>query len=143
MWKFDYVDSLLKRPMKRPRKLRKLAALLVLTAVLGLLAAATALTQEKKGFRDVVELKRLLEVAREAGFSDKEMREITIEDDEGKIINVWAYLEEVERLKLLEARQRKAQEEKVYLTVQDVYTELKKDEPADLTRLRDKIPTHP
>ena len=129
--------------MKRPKKLRKLAALLGLTAVLGLLAAATALTQEKKGFRDVVELKRLLEVAREAGFSDKEMREITIEDDEGKIINVWAYLEEVERLKRLEARQRKAQEEKVYLTVQDVYTELKKDEPADLTRLRDKIPTHP
>ena len=131
--------------MKRPNKLRKLAALLGLAATLGLLAAAPALTQEqrKKGFLDVVELKRLLEVAREAGFSNKEMREITIEDDEGKIINVWAYLEEVERLKRLKAKQRKAQEEKVYLTVQDVYAELKKDEPADLTRLRDKIPTHP
>lgn len=129
--------------MKRPHKPIKLAALLGLTAALGLLAAAPALTQEQKGFRNVVELKRLLEVAREAGFSDKEMREITIEDDEGKIINVWAYLEEVERLKRLKARQRKAQEEKVYLTVQDVYADLKKDEPADLTRLRDKIPTHP
>lgn len=131
--------------MRLPNKLIKLATLLGLAAALGLLAAAPALTQEqrKKGFHDVVELKRLLAVAREAGFSDKEMREITIEDGEGKIINVWAYLEEVERLKRLEAEKRKAQEEKVYLTVQDVFTDLKKDEPADLTRLRDKIPTHP
>ena len=141
----DNVESWLKRPMKRPNTLKKIAAMLGLGVALGLLAAAPALTQDepKKGFLDVVELKRLLEVAREAGFSDKEMREITIEDDNGKIINVWAYLEEVERLKRLEAAKRKAEKEKVYLTVQDVFADLKKDEPADLTRLRDKIPTHP
>ena len=139
----DYVESLLKRPMRRPNNLKKVTALLGLAAALGLLAAAPALTQEQKGFSNVVELKRLLEVAREAGFSDKEMREITIEDGKGNVFNVWAYLEEVERLKRLEAEKLKAQKEKVYLTVQDVFTDLKKEEPADLSRLRDKIPTHP
>lgn len=131
--------------MKRYNKWKKLAALLGIGSVLGLMVAAPVQTQqvEQEGFRNIVELRRLMEVAREAGFSDEEMREITIEDDEGNVVNVWKYLEEVERKKRLEAEKRKAQKEKIYLTVQDVFTELKKDEPADLTRLRDKIPTRP
>lgn len=131
--------------MKRYNKWKKLAALLGIGSVLGLMVAAPVQSQqvEQEGFRNVVELRRLMEVAREAGFSDEEMREITIEDNEGNIVNVWKYLEEIERKKRLEAEKRKAQEEKIYLTVQDVFTELKKDEPADLTRLRDKIPVHP
>jgi DNA-binding transcriptional MerR regulator len=131
--------------MKRYHRWKKLAALLGICSVLGLMVAAPVQTQqvEQEGFRDVVELRRLMEVAREAGFSDEEMREITIEDDEGNIINVWKYLEEVERKKRLEAEKRKAQQEKIYLTVQDVFTELQKDEPDDLTRLRSKIQTRP
>lgn len=131
--------------MKRYKKWKKLAVLLGIGSVLGLMVAAPVQSQqvEQEGFRNVVELRRLMEVAREAGFSDEEMREITIEDNEGNIVNVWKYLEEIERKKRLEAEKRKAQEEKIYLTVQDVFTELKKDEPADLTRLRDKIPVHP
>ena len=131
--------------MKRFHNWKKLMALLGMAALMGLAVAAPVRTQEaeNEGFRDVVELKRLLEVAREAGFSEKEMREITIEDDNGNVINVWKYLEEVERKKRLEAEKRKAQEEKVYLTVQDVFEELEKGEPADLTQLRDKIPTNP
>lgn len=131
--------------MKRYNKWKKLAVLLGIGSVLGLMVAAPVQSQqvEQEGFRNIVELRRLMEVAREAGFSDEEMREITIEDNEGNIVNVWKYLEEIERKKRLEAEKRKAQEEKIYLTVQDVFTELKKDEPADLTRLRDKIPVHP
>ncbi len=100
----------------------------------------TAQEVRGKGFYDVEELRRLLEVAREAGFSEQELREITIED-EGKVINVWQYLQELERKKREAAARLKAQQEKVYLTVQEQLEELKKDDPEDLTRLRDKIPT--
>ena len=130
--------------MNRIRGWKQLMTLLALGAALGLLAAAPALTQEERaeGFRNVEELKRLLEVARESGFSEQELREITIEDN-GKIINVWEYLEEVERQKRLAAERRKAQREKVYYTVQDIFADLDKEEPADLTQLRGRIPVQP
>jgi len=130
--------------MNKIRGWKHLLALLALGAALGLLAAAPALTQEERseGFRNVEELKRLLEVARESGFSEQELREITIEDD-GEVINVWEYLEELERQKRLAAERRKAEREKVYFTVQDIFADLDKAEPADLTRLRDRIPVQP
>lgn len=130
--------------MNKIRGWKHLLALLALGAALGLLAAAPALTQEERseGFRNVEELKRLLEVARESGFSEQELREITIEDD-GEVINVWEYLEELERQKRLAAERRKAEREKVYFTVQDIFADLDKAEPADLTRLRDRISVQP
>ena len=131
--------------MKRIAQWKKLASLLCFGAAFGLLSASPALTQEvkKEGFRNVEELKRLLAVAREAGFSEKEMREITIEDGEGNVINVWDYLEEIERQKRLEAERLKARKEKKYLTVQDVFADMRKGEPADLTQLRDKVSNQP
>ncbi|MCZ6473965.1 MAG: hypothetical protein O6934_11045 [SAR324 cluster bacterium] len=102
--------------------------------------AAQGQEEKKEGFYNVEELKRLLEVARESGFTEKEMREITIEDGD-KVINVWDFLKELERKKRERAAKTKAQQEKVYLTVQDVIDEMEKDLPMDLSKLRDKIPT--
>ncbi|MCZ6531507.1 MAG: hypothetical protein O7A08_00930 [SAR324 cluster bacterium] len=102
--------------------------------------AAQGQEEKKEGFYNVEELKRLLEVARESGFTEKEMREITIEDGD-KVINVWDFLKELERKKRERAAKTKAQQEKVYLTVQDVIDEMEKDLPMDLSKLRDKIST--
>lgn len=116
-------------------------------ALLGLAAAgaspgaAYAQDEKREGFYNVEELKRLLEVARESGFTEKELREITVEDGD-KVINVWDFLKEYERKKRERAARLKAQQEKVYLTVQDVVEDLEKEQPKDLTRLRDKIPTN-
>ncbi len=116
-------------------------------ALLGLAAAgaspgaAQAQDEKQEGFYNVEELKRLLEVARESGFTEKELREITVEDGD-KVINVWDFLKEYERKKRERAARLKAQQEKVYLTVQDVVEDLEKEQPKDLTRLRDKIPTN-
>ncbi len=116
-------------------------------ALLGLAAAgaspgaAHAQEEKREGFYNVEELKRLLEVARESGFTEKELREITVEDGD-KVINVWEFLKEHERKKRERAARLKAQEEKVYLTVQDVVEDLEKEQPKDLSRLRDKIPTN-
>ncbi len=130
------------------------------------LAGTAAQGQEEKreGFYNVEELKRLLEVARESGFTEKEMREITIEDEGNRLlevaqkfgftekemheitdkggINVWDFLKLMERKKRERAAQAKAQQEKVYLTVQDVFDEMEKDLPKDLSKLRDKILTN-
>ena len=116
-------------------------------ALLGLAAAgaspgaAHAQEEKREGFYNVEELKRLLEVARESGFTEKELREITVEDGD-KVINVWDFLKEYERKKRERAARLKAQKEKVYLTVQDVVEDLEKEQPKDLSRLRDKIPTN-
>ncbi len=116
-------------------------------ALLGLAAAgaspgaAYAQEEKREGFYNVEELKRLLEVARESGFTEKELREITVEDGD-KVINVWDFLKEYERKKRERAARLKAQKEKVYLTVQDVVEDLEKEQPKDLSRLRDKIPTN-
>ncbi len=137
------------------------AALLLSGGVFG---PDTAFAQLRKGFYDVVELRRLLEVARESGFSEKELREITIEDNgefikaarkagfsakelsmmtvEGneKKLNVWGYLQVLEIRKKLADDRLKAQRTKVYLTVQDLFADMKKKDPEDLTKLRDKLP---
>ena len=83
---------------KRLKGWVKKGALWCLFALAALVTGVSAQGQEerKEGFYDVEELKRLLEVARESGFTEKELREITIEDG-GKVINVWDYLKEVER----------------------------------------------
>jgi hypothetical protein len=121
----------------------KLGAGWLLLALAIPLVGTAALGQEKRkeGFYNIEELKRLLEVARESGFTEKEMREITIEDG-GKVINVWDFLKEMERKKRERAAKDKAQQEKVYLTVQDVFEEMEKDLPKDLSKLRDKISTN-
>ena len=144
-----------------------IALALAMTLALTLSAPqAGAQLRRGEGFYDVEELRRLLEVARESGFTEKELREITIEDDGAFVkaareagfteeeirqmtadgnetqLNVWGYLQVIEKRRQLADEKLKAQRERVYLTVQDLFAEMKKGEPDDLTRLRDKISTN-
>lgn len=136
----------------------------VLLAALFAFGAAPLSAQQKKAFYDVVELRRLLEVARESGFSEQELREITIEDNGDFIkaarkagfsekelttmtaagdetrLNIWGYLQVLEARKKLADDRLKAQRSKVYLTVQDLFAEMRKKNQDDLTELRDKLP---
>jgi len=88
-------------------------------------------------FVNVAELKRLLEVAREAGFTEDEIGKITIER-EGKVINVLEFLKAWEqKQKDMKARER-AYVDTDYLTAQDIFSELNKTQPKDLSKLRDQ-----
>ncbi len=80
-----------------------------------------------------------VKAAREAGFSEEEISRMTADGDPTRL-NVWGYLQVMENRKKLATEKLKAQREKVYLTVQDIFAEMEKNEPADLTKLRDRIP---
>ena len=84
---------------------------------------------------NVKELRRLLDVARESGFSEDEVRKITVEYL-GEVINVWDFLATLEKRKQDQMAAEKAMREKPYHTVQDVIEDLEKDQPKDLERLR-------
>jgi hypothetical protein len=99
-----------------------------------------ALQQEdlNQGFYDLQELIRLIEIARESGFSEEQIREITIED-QGRVINAWEYLKEIQARRAAEEQRIREQESRVYLTVQDVVEDLMKMEQKDLHQLRESL----
>ncbi len=88
---------------------------------------------------DLDELRRMLELAREAGFSEEQVRNITVEDEEGNTINAFKVIEEIERCHREEEARLAAERAKVYLTPQDVFQELDGGQKKDLRHLRDKL----
>ena len=88
---------------------------------------------------DLEELKRLLEIAQESGFSEDELRKITVEDENGVSINAYEFVKMVEerRRKRLEAEE--ALRKKVYLTPKDIITELDSSHSGELNHLRDTM----
>lgn len=139
-----------------------LAAGVLLLAAGLLLAPAVGQAQTTRRERAVNlgELKRLLEVARESGFSEEEIHKITIEDNgrllkaaratgfskedvrevlsggNERLIIVWRFLLLLEAKRKLDAERLKELKEKRYLTVQDFLSDLRKGEPKDLDALR-------
>ena len=100
----------------------------------GLLAQDTRLDN----FYSIDDLKRLIQVARESGFTESEIREITIEFN-GELINAWDFLQEMERQRL-EAQRRVAEEEaKQFLTIQDIFADLDTNDQQETTQLRDNL----
>ncbi len=99
-----------------------------------------ALQQEdlSQGFYDLQELIRLIEIARESGFTEQQIREITIED-QGRVINAWEYLQEIQARRAAEEQRIRERESRVYLTVQDVVDDLIKMEHEDLHKLRESL----
>lgn len=91
-----------------------------------------------QGFYDLQELIRLIEIARESGFSEEQIREITIED-QGRVINAWEYLQEIQARRAAEEQRIRERESRVYLTVQDVVDDLIKMEDEDLHKLRESL----
>lgn len=92
-----------------------------------------------QGAIDIEELRRLIDLARESGFSDEQIHQITVEDEDGNVVNAWQYLQDYERRKREAAQQAKAEEDKVYLSPRDILKELDKKQAQDLDTLRDKL----
>ncbi len=93
-----------------------------------------------EGLLDLQELIRLIEIARESGFTEDEIKEITIEDH-GRVIKALEYYNKVMEQRAQREKALKDRENRVYLTVDDILKELAAKEPADLKKLRDDLVT--
>ena len=84
------------------------------------------------------EMQTLLDAAMKSGFSEKEIREITI-TRKGKVVHVWDFLEQekLREKKVALAKKRSKQLDR-YLTVMDIADELESGETHDLDALKDK-----
>ena len=116
-----------------------LLPLCLLAAALLCSGLPAALGQElsQEGFYDIDELERLIDVARESGFTQKDIEEITIQD-EGREINAWEFLQNMKRKRALERERARAQSTKIYLTIQGILADLAKEKKDDLSTLRDE-----
>lgn len=94
--------------------------------------------ESQEGFYDVDQLERLFRIARDSGFTDEDIRQITIEDEQGKSINAWEYLQEIKRRRELRSKVDQDKLLRIYVTVQDILSDLKSEERADLRKLRDE-----
>lgn len=136
------------------------AAALLVTAAPG--AGRAQFPEQQRPPPNLGELRRLLEVARESGFSEEEVRKITIEDD-GQVVEmarkaqfsaeemrsiqaeggqglivVYEFLRLLEQKKKEEAERIRRLREREYLTVQDFFSDLNEGRMEDLTKLRNK-----
>jgi hypothetical protein len=97
-----------------------------------------ALPESGEGFYDIDQLERLFQIARDSGFTEQEIREITIEDELGNAVNAWDYLQEVKRRRSMRDKADQEKLTKIYLTVQDILADLGRREKDDLRKLRDQ-----
>ncbi len=92
---------------------------------------------EKARRKFLAELETLIKAARDSGFSEQEIREITI-TRKGKTINVWEHLEQ-ERLRIERDERRRFVPRERYLSVMDITGELESLETRKLDSLRKKM----
>ena len=92
--------------------------------------------RERQNF--VKEMETLLEAAQKSGFSEKQIREISV-TREGKLVYVWDFLEQEKLRQKKEALDKKkfVLRER-YLTVMDIANELESSEKRDLDTLKDR-----
>ena len=93
---------------------------------------------EKERQKFVKEMQALLDAAIKSGFSEKQIREISVTRD-GKPVHVWDFLEQE---KLRQKKESIAKNKFVlrerYLTVMDITNELESTETRELDALRDR-----
>jgi len=93
--------------------------------------------QDKKRKKFLLEMRNLLDAAVKSGFSEKEIREITVVRN-GKVLYVWDFLEQEKLiLKKEELNKKKSKPIDRYLTVMDISDELESFETKDLDLLKD------
>jgi hypothetical protein len=102
------------------------------------LTPAALLPESQEGFYDVEELERLFRIAREAGFTEDEIRNIRIEDEEGRTVNAWDYLQEIKRRRAVKDKAEAERLHRLYITVQDIIADLQRRERDDLKKLREQ-----
>ena len=96
------------------------------------------LLAEKERLKFKAEMQNLLDAASKSGFSEKEIREITVTRN-GKVVHVWDFLEQakLQQKKDSLAKKRLKPLER-YLTVMDIAEEMQSAETKDLDVLKDK-----
>ena len=91
---------------------------------------------ERKKF--VKEMQALFDAAQKSGFSEKQIREISVTRD-GKLVHVWDFLEQEKLRKKKEAlANKKFVTRERYLTVMDIANELESSETRELDALKDR-----
>ena len=97
-----------------------------------------AIKAEKERQKFLAEMQTMLDAALKAGFTEKEIREITV-TRKGKVVHVWDFLEQekLQQKKDALAKKRSKPLER-YLTVMDIAEELESAETKDLDVLKDK-----
>ena len=93
---------------------------------------------EKERQKFVKKMQALLDAAQKSGFSEKQIREISVTRD-GKLVHVWDFLEQEKLRQKKEALAKKkfVQRER-YLTVMDIADELESSETRELDALKDR-----
>ena len=93
---------------------------------------------EKERQKFVKEMQALIEAAQKSGFSEKQIRDISVTRD-GKLVYVWDFLEQE---KLRQKKEALAKKKFVtrdrYLTVMDIADELESSETRELDALKDR-----
>ena len=93
---------------------------------------------EKERQKFVKEMQALLDAAQKSGFSDKQIKEISVTRD-GKLVHVWDFLEQEKLRQKKEAlAKKKFVSRERYLTVMDIANELESSETRELDALRDR-----
>ena len=93
---------------------------------------------EKERQKFVKEMQALLEAAQKSGFSEKQIREISVTRD-GKLVHVWDFLEQEKLRQKKEAlAKKKFVTRERYLTVMDIADELESSETRELDALKDR-----
>ena len=93
---------------------------------------------EKERQKFIKEMQTLLDAAMNSGFSEKEIREITVTRN-GKVVHIWDFLEQEKLREKKDALVRKSSIPRDrYLTVMDIADELESGETKDLDALKDK-----
>ncbi|MBT4528044.1 MAG: hypothetical protein HOC24_15975 [Deltaproteobacteria bacterium] len=92
----------------------------------------------RRQFYDLVELTKIIQRARDAGFSEEELKNLEIKES-GVTINVNDYMNEILARRKIADEKLKAFLSKRFLTVGDVYHEMVNLEPDVLTKLREEL----
>ena len=93
---------------------------------------------EKERQKFVKEMQALLDAAQKSGFTDKQIREISVTRD-GKLVHVWDFLEQEKLRQKKEAlAKKKFVPRERYLTVMDIANELESSETRELDALKDR-----
>ena len=83
-------------------------------------------------------MQALLEAAQKSGFSEKQIRDISVKRD-GKLVYVWDFLEQEKLRQKKEAlAKKKFVPRERYLTVMDITNELESSEKRELDALKDR-----
>ena len=97
-----------------------------------------ALIAEKERQKFIAEMQTLLDAASKSGFSEKEIREITV-TRKGKVVHVWDFLEQAKLQQKKDALAKKRSKPlDRYLTVMDIAEEIQSGETRELDALKDK-----